>query len=58
MQKATLSAFQSLQSGGERGGKPGAAPANPMASAAEAWWSMLQQPPPESPPGKPEKKPK
>ena len=57
MQKATLSAFQSLQPAGAGGGKPGAAPANPMATAAEAWWNMLQQQP-QAPPGKPEKKSK
>ena len=58
MQKATLSAFQSLQQGGTGGGKPESAPANPMASAAEAWWSMLQQHQPELAPRKPEKKSK
>jgi hypothetical protein len=58
MQKATLSAFQSLQQQPGAGGeKPEAAAPNPLASAAEAWWSMLQQQP-EAPTGKPGKKSK
>jgi hypothetical protein len=48
MQKATLSAMQSMQqAASDMARPPGAAPAatppvNPAASAAEAWWSMLQ----------------
>ena len=57
MQKATLSAFQSMQAPSTGGGKPAGATANPMASAAEAWWNMLQSQP-EAPTRKPEKKPK
>lgn len=65
MQKATLAAFQSMQPKadpqprGEAQPKPGAAPAPPP-SAADAWWSLLQQmqnpPPAPKPDAKPEKK--
>jgi hypothetical protein len=65
MQKATLAAFQSMQPRADpqpKDGaqpKPGAAPAPPP-SAADAWWSLLQQmqnpPPAPKPDAKPEKK--
>ena len=59
MQKATLAAFQSMQPKAGTQPKPGAAPAPPP-SAADAWWSLLQQmqnpPPAPKPDAKPEKK--
>jgi hypothetical protein len=51
MQKATLAAMTAMQPGA---GKPGEA--NPMQSAAEAWWSMFQQA--AAPAASPEKKPR
>jgi hypothetical protein len=66
MQKATLAAFQSMQpktdaqSKADAQPKGGAAP-TPPPSAADAWWSLLQQmqnppPAPAKPDAKPEKK--
>jgi hypothetical protein len=65
MQKATLAAFQSMQPKADpppkadAQPKPGAGPVPPP-SAADAWWSLLQQmqnpPPAPKPDAKPEKK--
>jgi hypothetical protein len=55
MQRATLAAFQSMQPAGSAQSAK-ADPASAVASAAEAWWNLLQsqsQPPPQ-----PEKKPR
>jgi hypothetical protein len=52
MQRATLAAFQTMQSSAT--GETGKSDA---ASAAEAWWAMLQGQMP-APPAQPEKKPK
>lgn len=62
MQKATLNAFQGKQ-GAAQGGSAGANPTavaapGAMASAAEAWWSMLQQQSSEPPAPQSNKKPK
>jgi hypothetical protein len=52
MQRATLAAFQTMQSSAT--GETGKSDA---ASAAEAWWAMLQGQMP-APPAQPDKKPK
>ncbi|MGE5793212.1 MAG: PhaM family polyhydroxyalkanoate granule multifunctional regulatory protein [Bacteroidota bacterium] len=63
MQKATLAAFQAMQpkpSAPPQGAQPKAGAEAPPASAADAWWTLLQQvqnpPPTPKPEPKPEKK--
>jgi hypothetical protein len=56
MQRATLAAFQSMQPGSGQAAK--AAPANAAASAAEAWWNLLQSQTQAQPSPQPEKKPR
>ena len=58
MQRATLAAFQSLQPPGSGQGAKADSASAVAASAAEAWWSLLQsqtQPPPQQPEKKPQK---
>jgi hypothetical protein len=57
MQRATLAAFQSMQPPSS-GQAAKVEPANAAASAAEAWWSLLQSQTQAQPSPQPEKKPR